>query len=217
MRPYAKKNNSSSQRGRATGPARIPVSGQRTATAAIGQRNGQAPPSGSPGPSGLAAWSPLQKGLAAAGLVGVVAAGVLYFTSGTAMAAEPPRLPGTQPPRLPGGGGGGSSPSSTASPGGGGGGAVNRSEANLTADGIRGIQRTLRGLGYGAAPYNVSCSGAIDSATRSAVRAFQRAYAPDAANHADWVPRTLKVDGIIGRETQSALTHYSAYYDRGSC
>ena len=63
----------------------------------------------------------------------------------------------------------------------------------------------------------MTCSGSLDAATRSAIRAFQGAYARDAANHADWAPRTLKVDGIIGPETRRALTHYSRFYDSGSC
>ena len=206
-------------RGRATGPARIPVSG-RSAQSTIDQRAGQ---SGQPGQPGQAetGWSPLKKGLLAAAVVAVGAVGVLALTSGTANAGTPPpRLPGgTTPPRNNGGGGGGGSPANTGSPGGSSPaqGDVRPSERNLTADAISGIQRTLRGLGYGAAPYGVTCSGRIDAGTRSAIRAFQSAYGRDAANHSDWSPRTLAVDGVIGPNTQRALTYYRRFYDSGSC
>lgn len=207
--------NSKAKRVAPGSPARIPVGGSNTASAAISKRSGsgQGPQDTDRSP-GVAGWSPLKKGAVAAGIVALAAGAVLFFTSGTAMAGGLPG--GTAPPRglpgggsSPGGGGGGSSP--------GGSGGVNNSERDLTPDGIRGIQRTLRGLGYGAAPYNVTCSGALDAPTRSAVRAFQGAYNRDAAGHADWAPRTLKVDGIVGPQTRQALTHYARFYDSGSC
>ncbi len=173
-------------------------------------------------PTFLDRLSPAQKALGGAALVGAVVLGAMALWPSTASAST---LPGPGPtPRLPGATGvpgrtsSPSSPSRTSGPSSpSGGNRVYDSERNLRPEGIEAIQRTLRGLGYGESPHNVTCTGVIDAATRAAIRLFQGAYGRDAANHPTWTPQTLEQDGIIGRNTQAALQYYREYMERGGC
>lgn len=87
---------------------------------------------------------------------------------------------------------------------------------NLSMARIDWVRLMLAALDYAVNPDGTLKPGfrmgvPITADLRSAISAFQGAYATDAARHPEWQPRSLTVDGTIGPNTLRALQNYAAY------